>query len=159
MTWRPGTKRDTEARRFARQAVAAWAGRLNVRVGWTTTWWGDWQRRHGPYRGEGFELVLTPEEKAQRCVKVNRQPAPGPSPIGMSCHQCRGIIVAINELQTNRRLIWQTACHEVLHLQHPYWQEERVETAAKALCDVWPYWQLMPAWRTRKQWRKVSCTH
>jgi hypothetical protein len=132
--------RDETLRLFASRAVHFWAHHIPAKVKCVTTYWGDWQVKHGPYTA----MYQTAEEKAARCVRryVRR---PGFPPIGMCCHKCRGVLVAINESQRSPREIWNTAAHEVIHLAHPSWDEEQVEAVTRAVCQLWPWHTKWPA--------------
>lgn len=138
--------RDEKLRRFAVSAVAFWAFTMQVKVKRTTTFWSDWQSKHGPYKA----MYQTAEEKAARCVTRYRRP-PGPMPIGYACQGCRMVLIAVNENQRSLREVWNTAAHEVIHLKYPRWSEAQIERATDLVCELWPWQTLLKRfWKSRK---------
>ena len=122
---------------FARWAVGYWAWRLRPRgryPQWVATTHREWIRGHDKRRRgacpSGHPLGY------MRLYLSNY--------VGMACRACGGVLVWASAARPeSREEMWGTACHEVLHLKHPRWDEERVEVEVEKLVGRTPWREVL----------------
>jgi len=116
---------------YAKMAVDFWCERLLRRRKrenwpWVTCSVRVWNEEHDtrrPNSCKALNMLLDSQTRAAGVIA------------GVSCIDCNGIYI---RKRLSRKEAWRTACHEVLHLAHPSWGEDKVYAEERRLCEEHP---------------------